>query len=139
MKDKKAIRNSLAPEASGPYSQAVVLQSPQKLVFVSGQLPIDLSTGKLAVEEIGAMTRRILKSIEAILKEAGATLEDVVRVEIFCKELKRDFAEINKEYALHFTGAVKPARQTVEVACLPMDSPLEISCIAAISSPYKED
>lgn len=132
MNHKKAIKTSLVPAASGPYSQAVALQTPQRLVFVSGQLPIDLSTGKLAVEEIGAMTHRILKSIEVILKEAGATLEDVVRVEIFCKELKRDFAEINKEFALHFTGAVKPARQTVEVACLPLDSPLEISCIAAI-------
>jgi 2-iminobutanoate/2-iminopropanoate deaminase len=130
----QTIESAQAPKPIGPYSQAVALLTPQRLVFVSGMLPIDPQTGKLAAEDITAMTRRILKSIEGILAASGSNLEHVVRVEIFCTDLKRDFSSINAEYALHFNGSVKPARQTIQVAALPMDSPVEISCIAAIPS-----
>ncbi len=127
----KAIETNLAPLPIGPYSQAVALES-QRLVFVSGQVPIDITTGKLANENITLMTRRILIAIKDILTEAGSSIENVVRVEIFCTALKQDFAAINSEYALHFTGEVKPARQTIEVSALPLGSPVEISCIALI-------
>lgn len=125
----KAIDTAAAPRAIGPYSQAVLMQSPQRLVFVSGQLPIDPVTGKLVEGDIAAMTRRILSSIKAILEEAGSNLENVVRVDVFCTDLA-DFATINAEYARFFNGFVKPARQTVQVAGLPLGAPVEISCIA---------
>lgn len=128
----QAIESSHAPKPIGPYSQAVALLSPKHLVFVSGFLPINPETGKLAEEDISSMTCRILETIQSVLIAAGSNLEHVVRVEIFCTDLKRDFAAINNEYARHFNGAVKPARQAIEVAGLPMGSPLEISCIAAI-------
>lgn len=128
----QTIESSHAPKPIGPYSQAVAMMSPQRLIFVSGLLPIDTETGKLANEEIGPMTQRILKAMKSILMDAGSNFDHVVRVEIFCTDLKRDFSAINMEYALHFTGATKPARQTIQVAALPMGSPVEISCIAAI-------
>lgn len=126
----KAINTQSAPSAIGPYSQAVVVQSPQKLIFVSGQLPIDPATGKLIVGDMTAMTRCILNSIKAILEEAGSSMENVVRVDIFCTDLKSDFATINEEYGRHFTGSVKPARQTIQVAALPLGASVEISCVA---------
>lgn len=128
----KAITTKKAPAAVGPYSQAVTMLTPQPLIFVSGILPIDPDTNHIANEDITAMTRRTLTSIRNILEAAGTEMKNVLRVEIFCKELKRDFAAINAEYALHFLNEVKPARQTVEVAALPMESPIEISCIALI-------
>ncbi|MBA3602803.1 MAG: hypothetical protein H0W50_04015 [Parachlamydiaceae bacterium] len=128
----KAIQTKLVPLPVGPYSQAVALESAQRLVFVSGQLPIDMATGKLADENITLMTRRILTAIKNILAESGSSMENVVRVEIFCTALKQDFVAINNEYALHFADETKPARQTIEVSALPMGSPVEISCIAAI-------
>lgn len=130
--NSKAVKTSLAPLPIGPYSQAVTIKTSQQLVFVSGQVPIDLATGKLANEDITMMTRRILNAIKAILTEAGSSLDHVVRVEIFCTNLKQDFAAINSEYALHFTGEVKPARQTIEVSGLPLGAPIEISCIAMV-------
>ncbi len=129
-----AIQTHLAPIPIGPYSQAVSLKAPEQLVFVSGQVPIDPATGKLAEEDITMMTRRILTAIKNILIEAASSLDHVVKVEIFCTNLKQDFGAINAEYALHFTGEIKPARQTIEVSALPLGSPIEISCIAVIPS-----
>lgn len=128
----KAIETTAAPKAIGPYSQAIVVQSAQKLVFVSGQLPIDLATGKLIEGDAAMMTRAILGFIKAILHNAGSSLEHVVRVEIFCTDLKRDFAAINEEYGRTFTGPVKPARQTIQVAALPLGAIVEISCVAIL-------
>ncbi|MGZ3633616.1 MAG: Rid family detoxifying hydrolase [Parachlamydiaceae bacterium] len=128
----QTIESSEAPKPIGPYSQAVAMLSPKPLVFVSGFLPIDPQSGQLANEDVAAMTRRILDAIQSVLIAAGSNLSYALRVEIFCTDLKRDFATINSEYARYFKEAVKPARQTIEVAGLPMGSPVEISCIAAI-------
>lgn len=128
----QSISTKLAPAASGPYSQAIVMDAPQRLIFVSGQLPIDPTTNQLAQEDISAMTSRTLDYIQAILDAAGSNLEKVVRVEIFCTDLKRDFASINAIYSKYFNGEVKPARQSVQVAALPLGSPIEISCIAIL-------
>lgn len=125
----KKIETTDAPKALGPYSQAVSVTSGQTLLFVSGQLPIDPKTGKFVDGGIKEMTHQVIENIKAILKAANCTLLDVVRTEIFLKDLK-DFAIVNEEYASHFNGPVKPARQTIQVADLPMGSPIEISCIA---------
>lgn len=126
----KKIATEGAPKAIGPYSQAVLLASSQPLLFVSGQLPIDPISGTLIRGDIALLTTRIIDNIEAILKAAGTSLEKVLRTDVFLTDLK-DFAKMNEVYGQRFTGAVLPARQTIQVAALPMGSPIEISCIAA--------
>ncbi len=118
-----------APKVIGPYSQGVLMSNHQNLIFVSGQLPMDPKSGKLVEGDIQAMTSCVIDNIESILKEAGSQLEKVIRTEIFLTDLK-DFAKVNEIYAQRFTGKVLPARQTIQVAALPLAVRIEMSCIA---------
>ena len=122
------IATKKAPEAIGPYSQAVRVGG---LLFVSGQLPIDPITRKIVRGDIGVMTRRILKNIEAILEEAGVELDDIVKATIFLKDME-DYSEVNREYGTHFSGPIFPARETVQVSALPLGARIEISCVASL-------
>ena len=124
------IETQKAPKAIGPYSQAVSIAANQKLIYVSGQLPIDPLTGKFVEGGIREMTRQVLHNIESILLAAGSNMQKVARVDIFLKDLKNDFAPMNEEYTIKIPGPIYPARQTVQVSELPMGSPIEISCIA---------
>lgn len=121
----KSIATQDAPAALGPYSQGM---SAGNLIFVSGQLPINPAEGKITAQSIEDMTRQSLENCKAILKDVGASLEDVAKVTIFIKDMD-DFARINGVYAQYFT-ANKPARATVEVARLPLDAQVEIEMIA---------
>lgn len=121
------IKTDRAPQAVGPYSQGVKAGN---LLFVSGQIPIDPETGEVVGEDIAAQTEQVLHNLEAVLEEAGATLEQVVRVDIFLKDLGTDFSVVNELYAQRFKGPVKPVRQTVEVSKLPLNVDIEMSCIA---------
>jgi 2-iminobutanoate/2-iminopropanoate deaminase len=114
-----------APAPIGPYSQAVKAGN---TVYVSGQIPLD-ANGQLVPGDIAAQTHQVLKNLTAILKAAGLTLADVVKCSIFVKDLG-DFATINQVYGSYFDEATAPARETVEVARLPRDVQVEISCIA---------
>ncbi|PNV61629.1 reactive intermediate/imine deaminase [Clostridium sp. chh4-2] len=122
----KIVTNN-APAAIGPYSQGVTAG---KFVFVSGQLPIDPETGSFPEGDIKVLTARSLKNIEAILKEAGGSLENVVKTSIFVTDLKQ-FADVNEAYSKFF-GDVPPARSCVEVAALPKGAAVEIEAIAYI-------
>lgn len=122
----KKIETVKAPKAIGPYSQAV---GAHPFLFVSGQLPVDPATGKMVEGDIRVKTRQVLQNIQAILEEAGYQVEDVVRAEIFLMDLN-DFQAVNQVYGELFAGATPPARQTIQVAGLPLGSPVEISCIA---------
>lgn len=126
----KQIVTDTAPPAIGPYSQAIVVKGNHSLVFVSGQLPVDLKTGELIQGDIKALTKQILDNIEAILKASSSSLHHVVRTEVFLIDLKRDFNGMNEEYAKRFNIQSPPARQTIQVAALPKGSSIEISCIA---------
>lgn len=126
---KKKVETQEAPKAIGPYSQGVKINSHQELFFVSGQLPIDPKTGQLVEGDTRVLTNQTLDNLEAILKAGGSSLQKVLRVDIFLKNLKDDFPIINEEYSKRFTG-IAPARQTVQVTELPMGSPIEISCVA---------
>jgi len=117
-----------APKAIGPYSQAVLAG---KTLYISGQIAIDPATSKLAGESIEEQTKQVLKNIKAILSAQGLTLENVVRSEVYLKDLSH-FKAMNEVYGEHFFQGVKPARQTVQAAKLPMDALIEISCIAYI-------
>lgn len=126
MPDIKKIETSDAPQAIGPYSQAVYAAP---FLFVSGQLGIDPATGKLVESDITLQINRVLDNLEAILKASGCTYKDVVRCDVFLKDLN-DFLVVNQEYGKRFDQPVPPARQTIQVAKLPLDALVEISCIA---------
>lgn len=123
---KKKIYTSHAPAAIGPYSQAILAGD---FLFVSGVLPIDPATGKVVEGDIEVLTMRIIDSMEAILKEAGMTLEHVVKTDVFLKDLN-DFQAMNKAYAKRFHGDRPPARATIQAGKLPMDVRIEIACTA---------
>ena len=123
-----AINTQAAPKAIGPYSQAVVAGG---FVFVSGQIALNPSTASIIEGGIMDQTLQVLKNIEAILKEAGLSLNRVVKTEVFLKDFD-DFAAMNDVYATFFPGDIKPARVTVEVSRLPKDALVEIGCVALI-------
>jgi len=127
---QREIRTEKAPKAIGPYSQGVSVPKGSTFHFISGQLPLDPKTGKLVEEDVRLATRQVIDNLEAILHAAGASLKDVVRTDIFLIDLKRDFSAMNEEYAARFKNEVMPARQTIQVAALPMGALVEISCIA---------
>ena len=122
----KAIATPNAPAAIGPYSQAV--EGEGKMIFISGQLPIDPATGEYPCEDITGLTHQSLKNIKAILEEAGYTMKDVVKVTVYLKDIA-DFAEMNAVYAEYFEEPF-PARVACQVAALPKDGPIEIEAIA---------
>ena len=121
---KRIISSPLAPKAVGPYSQAVEVGG---TLYISGQLPIDPATGKMA-EGIEAKTARSLDNIRAILEEAGYTLDDVVKSTVLLANIG-DFAAMNGVYAKYYTKDM-PARVCYEVANLPMGALVEIETIA---------
>jgi 2-iminobutanoate/2-iminopropanoate deaminase len=126
MGEIKKIETKEAPGAVGPYSQATQID---RFIFVSGQLPLDPKTGKLVEPNIRIQTDRVIENIKSILKAIGLDLKNVVRCDVFLKDMD-DFKEMNEVYSLKFTSDPKPARQTVQVARLPLDARVEISCIA---------
>lgn len=127
----KKIDTAQAPKAIGPYSQAIISPLGKQLIFVSGQLPLDPETGVLVQGDIRVLTNRVLDNLEAILVAGGSRLHQMVRVDIFLKNMS-DFADMNEEYAKRVNPALPPARQTVEVSALPKGALIEISCIAFV-------
>lgn len=122
---KKVIQIPGAPAPIGPYSQAILKND---TLYVSGQIPLNPATGELMVQNIEEATHQVLKNIGALLAEAGMEYGHVVKCSIFVKDLN-DFAAVNAVYAKYFESN-PPARETVEVSRLPLNVPVEISCIA---------
>ena len=122
---KKIISTQNAPAAIGPYSQAV---RHGDTLYVSGQLPLNPETKKMD-DDVRAQTEQSMNNIKAILKEAGSSMENVIRCGIFVTDLA-DFATVNEMYASFFEGDY-PARATVQVAALPLGAKVEIDAIAA--------
>ena len=126
--NKQVVSTSLAPYAIGPYSQGIRAGN---LLFVSGQIPIDPSTGKLIESKtIQDQTRRVLQNIIAIVTAAGGSIDSIVKTTVFLRDMG-EFADMNAVYAEFFRLA-PPARATVEAARLPRDVSIEIDCIAVI-------
>ncbi|WRF65502.1 RidA family protein [Helicobacter pylori] len=122
---KEVIHSTLAPKAIGPYSQAIATND---LVFVSGQLGIDASTGEFKGADIHSQTTQSMENIKAILKEAGLGMDSVVKTTILLKSLD-DFSVVNGIYGSYFKEPY-PARATFQVAKLPKDALVEIEAIA---------
>ena len=123
--NKKALQIPNAPAPIGPYSQAILANG---MLFISGQCPINPKTGLLEMETIESATHLIMSNIEKLLHEAEMDFTHIVKCSIFLKDLS-DFQKVNAVYATYF-NTIPPARETVEVARLPLDSSIEISCIA---------
>ena len=122
---KKIISTTDAPAAIGPYSQANFVNG---VLYISGQIPIDPATGNL-VDGIEKETHQVMKNLKAILEEAGLSFSNVVKATIFLKSMD-DFAAMNEIYASYLDANSYPARETVQVACLPKNVSVEISMIA---------
>ena len=121
---RKTIATPNAPQAIGPYSQAILYGD---FLFVSGQIAIDPSTGDIIAGDIENQTDRILKNITAVIEAAGMSLQNVVKCTCFLKDMN-DFTKFNAVYENYF-GEILPARETVEVARLPKDALVEVSAI----------
>jgi 2-iminobutanoate/2-iminopropanoate deaminase len=124
---REVIGTPNAPQAIGPYSQAIRANG---LVFVSGQIPLDPATGRVIAGGVAEQTERALANLEAILKAAGSALDQVVRTTVYLQDMG-EFAAMNEVYARFFPREA-PARATVEVARLPKDVRVEIDAIALV-------
>ena len=124
---REAITTPDAPAAIGPYSQAIKVGN---LLFLSGQIPLDPKTGSLVEGGIDMQTRQVFHNIEAILKAAGASFDNVVSASVFLADMNQ-FGKVNEIYAAYFSAPF-PARATVQVARLPKDCLVEIQVTAVL-------
>ncbi len=123
---KQIINTPLAPSPIGPYSQAVLVNN---MLYTSGQIAINPATNELVLETIEAETHRVMQNLQEVLKAAEMTFENVVKSTIFIADMNQ-FAQINSVYAQYFDENTAPARETVQVSCLPKKVNIEISMIA---------
>ncbi|MCH8567278.1 MAG: Rid family detoxifying hydrolase [Balneolales bacterium] len=124
----KRIETKAAPEAIGPYSQAIVHDN---IVYTSGQIGLEPKSGEFAGDTIGTQTRQIMENLEAVLQAAGSGLSQVIKCSIYLKSMD-DFPVVNQLYGEYFKDHL-PARETVAVKTLPKNALVEISCIAAVA------
>jgi 2-iminobutanoate/2-iminopropanoate deaminase len=125
---KTVIFTENAPAPIGPYNQAVLKGN---TLYTSGQIAINPKTGVLVTATIEAETQQVMENMKAVLEAAGMTFENVVKTTIFIMNMN-DFAAINKVYGSYFNEKTAPARETVQVACLPKNLNVEISMIAVL-------
>ena len=126
---RHAISTPAAPQAVGPYSQAVRAGS---WLFVSGQIPIDPATGQVVAGDAAAQTRRVMENLGEILKAAGCSFDQVVRTTVYLADIA-EFSAMNEVYG-QFFSAPAPARSTIQAARLPRDAKLEIDVIAVLEN-----
>lgn len=122
---KTVVYSPEAPEPIGPYSQAIQAGN---MLFISGQIAIERSSGNLVTNAIEPETKQVMRNLEAVLKAAGMDFSNVVKSTIFLKDMN-NFPKVNEIYGQYFKQQ-PPARETVEVSRLPKDVNVEISCIA---------
>lgn len=127
--EKEIISTKEAPQAIGPYSQAVRFGN---IIFVSGQIPIEPGSGKILKGNIREQTNLILQNLNSILSADGSSLNNVLRTTIFLTDLE-NYPVVNETYAQFFNN-LPPARSTVQVAKLPMDAQIEIDAIAFVDT-----
>jgi 2-iminobutanoate/2-iminopropanoate deaminase len=126
---KKILFTDKAPAPIGPYNQAVLSGN---TLYTSGQIAINPATGDLVLDSIEIETKQVMENMKAVLESAGMTFENVVKSTIFISNMN-DFASINSVYGSYFNEKTAPARETVQVACLPKNVNVEISMIAVAS------
>jgi 2-iminobutanoate/2-iminopropanoate deaminase len=124
------VATTRAPQAIGPYSQAVRFSG--TLVYTAGQIPLDPATGQVVGTTVAEQTEQVMRNLTAVLTAAGASPATAVKVTVFLKNMA-DFAEMNEVYGRYFPQA-PPARSAVEAARLPKDVLVEIECLALVES-----
>jgi len=124
--NKIIIKTTKAPLPIGPYNQAVLAGN---TLYISGQLPMNPETATLQIEDIKSATIQVMKNLEAILRKSEMTFENVVKTTIFLQDMN-DFSQVNEVYGQFFNPETAPARETVQVAKLPLGAGVEISMIA---------
>ena len=128
---KKIIRTDKAPAPVGPYNQAIAASG--EMLFIAGQISLDPQTGTIIGEgDIAAQTKQVMVNIQAILQEAGADWDNVIKTSVFLSDLA-NFTAMNQIYAQYFSEDTAPARACVEVSRLPKDVLVEIECIAVLN------
>ena len=125
---RQSVSTDQAPEAIGPYSQGIRSGS---LLFCSGQIPLDPSTGEIVKDDVEGQTRRCLENLAAVCEAAGGSLVDAVRCTVYLTDMN-DFARVNEVYGSFFDGAEPPARVAIGVASLPKGADVEIDAIVAL-------
>ena len=125
---RQIIKTDKAPAAIGPYSQGIEFDS--KLVFTSGQIPLDPKTGQMVEGDIKAQTRQVLENLKEVLEAGGSNLKKVIKCTVFLADMN-DFAAMNEVYGEYFNQA-PPARSAFQVARLPKDAKIEIEAIGEI-------
>ena len=128
MPEREAISTDAAPEAIGPYSQAI---RSGNLLFCSGQVPLDPASGELVKEDVAGQARRCLENLAAVCEAAGASLADAVRLTVYLVDMG-DFARVNEVYAEFFEGGDPPARVAIGVVALPKGADVEVDAIVAL-------
>ncbi len=124
---KKTVQTDQAPQALGPYAQAIVAGG---MVYCAGQIPLDPRTGEIVAGGIAEQTTQVLANLRAVLKQAGSDLDKAVKTTVFIKDMN-NFAAMNEVYGKpEYFGSQPPARSTVEVARLPKDVMVEIEVVA---------
>ena len=126
---RQSVSTDQAPEAIGPYSQGIRSGS---LLFCSGQIPLDPSTGEIVKDDVDGQARRCLENLAAVCEAAGGSLGDAVRCTVYLTDMN-DFARVNDVYGSFFEGAESPARVAIGVASLPKGADVEIDAIVAPS------
>jgi len=127
---RKPVVTETAPKPVGPYSQGIIEGD---FIFVSGQGPINPGTGSLELGDVRAETRRVFENLRAILQAAGSSLDDVVKCNVFLRDIN-DFAAMNEVYSTFFMAPF-PARTTIQAGALPGGIAVEIECIAKKAPP----
>jgi len=126
--DRKVIHTSQAPQAIGPYSQAIVANG---FVFTAGQLPLDPATMQLIDGDFKQRVQRVLQNLNAVLSAAGTDLSNAVKFTVFLTDLSK-FSQVNEVFETCFKDIEPPARSAVQVAALPLNADVEIECIAVV-------
>jgi len=125
---RQSVSTDEAPEAIGPYSQAIRSGS---LLFCSGQIPLDPSSGELVKDDIDGQTRRCLENLAAVCEAAGGSLAEAVRCTVYLTDMN-DFTRVNEVYGSFFEGSEPPARVAIGVASLPKGADVEVDAIVAL-------
>ena len=123
---KKIIKTDKAPAPIGPYNQAVMHGN---TLYTSGQIAIDPTNGELVLDNIEVETNLVMQNLKAVLEAADMDFENIVKTSIFLSDMGK-FSQVNAIYAQYFNEETAPARETVQVACLPKNVNVEISCVA---------
>jgi len=124
---KRIITTKDAPAPIGPYNQAVLVN--ENTLYTSGQIALNPTTMELVLDDIKTETKQVMNNMKAVLKSAGMSFDNVIKTSIFISDMN-NFSKINEVYGTYFDEATAPARETVEVACLPKNVNVEISMIA---------